>query len=104
MKRLKVMPEFMSSGIWDADTGCMIHRDELKISQGLSDGFEAWIDYYDTCFESDFSTFKKGKSKKLNTWGRKLAVQLKKELPKAYVEYLGETEDGVLGHEKIGDK
>jgi hypothetical protein len=97
--RLKVMPDFTSSGIWDADTSHMIDYENIPVSKSLAKQFEEWIEYYDTCFKSDYSTFKKNKSKKLNEWGRELAKKLKAELPKAYIEYRGESEKGVLDSE-----
>jgi hypothetical protein len=105
MRKLKVMPDFMSSGIWNMEwpdkRGLMIGYENLKISKNLIKEFEAWIRYYDTCFKSDYSTFKKNKSKKLNDWGRQLATKLKKELPTVHVEYVGEDEMGIFNPEEI---
>jgi chloramphenicol O-acetyltransferase len=95
------MADFSSSGIWDADTGIMICHEDVPVSKKLANEFEEWIKYYDTCFKSDYTTFKKGKLKKLNEWGRKLAKKLKAEIPKAYVEYRGENEKSVLDSEII---
>lgn len=89
------MPDFSSSGIWE-NLGGMIDYEELKLPQELINEFESWIRYYDTCFESDYSTFKKGKAKKLNTWGIELANKLKKLYPEIPVVYAGEDESMIL--------
>jgi hypothetical protein len=86
-KSLKVMADFTSSGIWNDEDNVMVDYDELKISPELVKQFEAWIDFYDTCFKSDFFTFKKGKAKKMNEMGMWLAKELKKEMPKVVIYY-----------------
>jgi hypothetical protein len=101
-KTLMVMADFSSSGIWQCSDnldlgGGMIDFDELKLSPELIKQFEAWIDYYDTCFKSDWSTFKKNKSKKLNEMGLWCAKELKKELPNnTHVKFRGEDETDML--------
>lgn len=100
-KTLLVEADFGSSGIWQCSnnnkSGGMIDFDELKLSLELIKQFEAWIYYYDTCFEQDYSTFKKNKSKKLNEMGLWLAKELKKELPSnIHVKFRGENESGML--------
>ena len=90
---IKVMPDFSSSGIWYFDPqekgDTMIEPDEdLKISKELTAEFEQWIDYYETCFKLDYSTFKNKKmAEKMNVWGLALAKKLRKELPETEIWY-----------------
>jgi chloramphenicol O-acetyltransferase len=92
---VKVMPDFCSSGLWnDSKNGEMIEYEDICISKELQKEFEEWIDFYDTCFKSDYSTFKKGKSKKLNEVGYELAKKLKLERTDLDVVYIPETEEG----------
>ena len=93
---IKVMPDFSSSGIWyfnPPERGdSMANYEDLKITKELADEFEQWIRYYDTCFKSDYSTFKNKKmADKMNKWGISLAKKLKKELPEKEIWYWAET-------------
>jgi hypothetical protein len=95
IKAIKVMPDFTSSGIWlfkpNSDGDGMIDYDELKISKELANEFELWIRYYDTCFKSDYTTFKNKKmADKMNAWGKTLAIKLKRELPKREIWFWAE--------------
>lgn len=96
MNKLKVNADFCSSGIWN-EAGHMLDYDNLPVplDNELIDEFKRWIDYYDTCFEKDFSTFKPGKSEKLNQWGQELAVKLKEKMGSDWeITYQGEDESG----------
>ena len=95
------MADFTSSGLWDEDDeGIMIDYDELKISESLAKESEAWINFYDTCFEDDYDTFKKGMSEKLNATGLELAKKLKMEIPNIKVSYWHEL-DGTDWKDRI---
>jgi len=97
MKKLKVMADFSSSGIWDGETGHMIDHEDLSLDGGLIDEFEKWIYYYSESYKSDYSTLKEGKAEKLNKWGRELAQKLKDKLGNGYeITYQGEDENGLL--------
>jgi len=105
--RLKVMADFSSSGIWDDNTGVMIDYETLCLGdKNIISEFEKWINYYDGCFQTDFYIFKKGKSEKLNKWGRELAKKLKSKMVNLgtgewEVVYQGEDESGLLDDEII---
>jgi len=101
MKKIKVMPDFTSSGIWNDKTGVMIDYEDLPISKQLANEFENWITFYDDCFEEDFTTFKPGKSKEMNEIGMKLAKKLKEELPNYEISFWEENESGIIKHKNL---
>lgn len=101
-RRIKVMADFTSDGIWDMKTGIMISHDELKLPKELCDELYEWMKYYDTCFTSDYTTFGFIRLKKLNKWGREIAVKLRAFLPSIItVAYQGEDETGIWKPEII---
>lgn len=94
--KLKIMPEFSSSGIWDLDRGgTMVDYDKLKLSESLIEEFEGWIKFYDDSFEGEYDHMKKG-SEYLNRKGRQLARMIKSLFPHAVIMYWGEDEKGLL--------
>jgi hypothetical protein len=96
MKKLKVMFDFTSSGIWNGKTGVMIDYEDLKkIPPELIQRFEKWINYFDDSFKSDYYTLKKGRARIANSEGLKLAKELKKIYPKYQIEYWGENKKGL---------
>jgi len=107
---IKVMADFSSSGIWECDEkgfGAMIDYCELEISKELAKEFEAWIDFYDTCFEEDYYTFKVGKAKVMNELGLNLAKKLKKELSNVEIYFCEENTENeqytLIKHKIEGD-
>ena len=40
---LKVMPDFASSGVWNNDSGVMVHHEDISITKALTDEFVQWI-------------------------------------------------------------
>lgn len=101
MKKLKVMADFSSSGIWDGETGCMIDHENLPLDDNLIAEFEQWIHYYSESYKKDYSTLKKGTAKKLNEWGKKLAQKLKAINKEYEIFYQGEDETGIKDLERI---
>ena len=99
--RLRVMPDFTSSGIWGEDQDgketCMVDFDELGISKELEQEFEKWIYFYDSCFDKDYSFFKPGKAKIVNETGFELAKKLKREFPNTEIWFWEENTISVNG-------
>lgn len=103
--RLKIMPDFSSSGIWDGNTGVMVDYKYLAIDDALIHEFEKWIKYYENSFENNSFTLKKGRAEKFNKKGRELAKKLKDKknmgTGKWKIIYQGEDEIGILKPEII---
>lgn len=104
-KKLLVMADFCSSGIWackEDSSGGMIDLDDLNITKELQKEFEDWIIFYDDkCHESRHFRFREEKAEELNKRGRELAKKLKAELPEVDVYYWGEGDSGMLDRELI---
>jgi hypothetical protein len=109
--RLKIMPDFCSSGIWKLNKKnkeiCMCEFDELNLPNQLIKEFEAWVKFYDLSFSRKVPASKrythpmKSRVKAINEKGLVLAQWVKKLFPKAYVEYWGEDEKGMLRKKEI---
>lgn len=94
IKGIKVMADYCSSGLWVLESGGMIEYDGLKkLPKTLIKELELWIRYYDECWTSDYSRPKKRKLPKLNSWGRKIACEIKKIYPNMKIEHWGEGYD-----------
>ena len=95
-KRLRVMAEYGTSGIWVAESvgtfrHGMIDHKKLGLPDALAERFGAWIERYWARLRDNFDP------KAFNTEGRALAVALKGFVgPETEVVYEGEAEDGGL--------
>ncbi|GHO68309.1 hypothetical protein KSC_072010 [Ktedonobacter sp. SOSP1-52] len=92
-RKLRVMAEYGSSGIWDRQG--MIEHHAFGLPPELACHFDEWITEYTSPLENpghplDVTAF--------NAKGRALEAELKRCLgPKYQVEYAPEMEDGSLG-------
>ncbi len=95
-KRLRVMAEYGSSGIWVAESvgpfrHGMIDHQKLGLPDELAERFGAWIERYWARLRDEFD------AKAFNAEGRALAVALKAFVgSETEVVYEGEAEDGGL--------
>lgn len=101
LKKLKVMADFCSSGIWDKDTGIMVEYEDLDITEKLCLDFKEWIFFYDNSCPPPRCTLKADHVKALNSLGRSLAVELSRQLKEVEVFFVGEDENKMLEEEKI---
>ena len=93
--RIRVMPEFCSTGLWDLDhKNMMIDFEELKIPKDLIQEIEKWIDDYDFNYDLDKNYMKDANL--MNEEGMKIARKLKYIFPDIYIEYKGENNDGLM--------
>jgi hypothetical protein len=101
--RIRVCPDFNSTGLWDEDNGgVMLEYEDLDIPQYLIDDFKDWIRYYsDRCHEHDKYTFIPGMGKVLNERGLALALHLKTLKPHLVILFWGEDEDGIWDPKEI---
>lgn len=105
--KIKVMPDFCSSGIWNAAGGGMIEYEDLKMPNDLIKDFEAWIDYYDKSWDKNYSKPNPIRAKNFNRVGKELAQRLKNLHTNLEIYYVGENEDcksskPVLIREQLG--
>ena len=97
--KLKVMPDFCSSGIWNCDNECMVDFDELNLPKDLVEDILCWIDFYDDeCHEHENFSFiaDEYKTDRLNKWGYKLAYSIKELYPNFDIVYIGENKENIL--------
>jgi hypothetical protein len=105
-KRIRIMPDFASTGLWDQTKqpmktcGGMIEYDELKLSRELIKEFKVWIEYYEDSFDSNYS-IKPGRARWFNRIGKGLAQKVKDKFPQTIVTYWGETSQGLKKEEII---
>ena len=86
-KYVKLMPEFMSEGVWDRE-GIHMQLDDLPIQFWLKTMIRQWIAQYDQGYSGmDDSTFDMAWFSKQ---GYALAVKLKQHLPDWTVMYFDE--------------
>ncbi|MEO8609198.1 MAG: hypothetical protein ABI690_15010 [Chloroflexota bacterium] len=96
--RLRVMAEYMSSGIWvigerGAFRHGMIEHASLKLPTNLAQAFNDWIEWYEDNLSTDEVIFD---IEKFNAEGLRLATELKKFLGSdVYVEFVPEGEKGL---------
>ena len=104
-KKLTVMPDFCSSGIWCKNDNYMVDFEELDLPLELISEFESWIKFYDLeCTNhKDYTMYsiKVEKIEELNKRGRELAKKLKLLYPEVQVFYRGEVESAILDHKEI---
>jgi hypothetical protein len=95
MRKIRVMADFSSSGLWDDDcNGVMIEYEDLGLLTDLITEFEEWIRHYDLNQTSNFDGFMPGKALESQEMGRKLAKKLKTMFPEDQIEYWYENETG----------
>lgn len=93
MRKIKVMADFSSSGLWDEDrNGVMIDYEDLGLLTDLITEFEEWIRHYDMIWTKDYHAMMPGKAKENEEMGRKLAKQLKALFPEDHIEFWYENE------------
>jgi hypothetical protein len=102
-KRLRVMAEYGSSGIWVAEPvgpfrHGMVGYTRLRLSADLAARFTAWIERYWHRLNDEFDT------KAFNSEGLALAFALKRHVgPDTEVVFAPESEEGGLEPERIID-
>ena len=98
-KKIKVMTDFGSSGLWNGKDGIMIDYEDLNLTQTLIDQFENWIyNLYDHGYKKDYSGLKKECVKPVYEEGLRLSKELKKFLP--HIEIIYESEHANLKYKK----
>jgi hypothetical protein len=101
-KKLTVMADFCSSGIWKNNTSTMVDFEDLNLPKELVKKFEDWIEFYDRkCHKTRHFIFVAEKAEELNTRGKELAKKLKIHLPNVQITYRGEIDGGMLEEEEI---
>ena len=95
-KKINIMPDFSSSGVWEARRGgTMIDEDDLKewgIPQSIIEELNYWVNVeYEKGFTKDYS-FKKDPIiwKKINATGLDIATRIKKLFPKWTIKFVYE--------------
>lgn len=85
--RIKVMPDFASSGIWNADNGGMIDLEEVPdLPELLKLRIEKWLKLYtEICPDGDWVN-DLAKLELINSETMMIGVQLKKLHPEWYIE------------------
>jgi hypothetical protein len=93
-KKIRVMPDFCSSGIWDGTTGVMIDYRDLKLPPKLIKEFEHWVNvmYDRPNYKKNYSGLKKSAVMPVYWQGLYLAGEIKNLFPKTEVEYWSEME------------
>ena len=92
-KKIKVMPDFCSSGIWENDFPrhvCMIDYEDLGLPRKLVKEFEAWIELYDRGSRRNYDGLRQKAVPVIYREGLRLAREIKRLFPKVEVEYWAE--------------
>ena len=97
IKKIKVMPEFESTGIWDYETDEMLDLLVLDLSENLIHTLDSWTEFYEECFVNNgtYDTMIPDKCLELNSRGLEIAKRIKVLYPNIEVVYMGEDEKGV---------
>lgn len=83
MKPFKIMPDFCSSGIWDAKTGVMVDEEELKLPKSILSRLHHWINAtYEKCHTKEYAGKKDPRVwNKMNLEGFAIACDIKRLHP-----------------------
>jgi hypothetical protein len=100
-KKIKLMPDYECSPLWDIDEGGEITPDELPLSEETSDRLKMWARKYDRTLDKKdpkSSGFKSSEEEEaFEAEGRKLWEDIQKELGDDYeVLYFSQTESELL--------
>lgn len=95
--KLKICPDFESSGIWDSDE-MMVEFEDIHLPHELVREFKAWLEFYEEkCHDKDYAFLENSAyAHTLNEWGLALARKVKAVYPGDEVVYVGEVEDAML--------
>ena len=101
IKAIKIMPDFISTGLWDYSDGIMLEYDDICLPQDLIEALESWVDYYDTCFKRPEYSPIPGMFRDLNIKGIEISKKIKSILFNVPIIYVGEDESGLLEGKEI---
>lgn len=102
--KIKVCPDFCSTGLWNEDDGgTMLEFEELGLPKELQDEIDEWLKFYDKCHDKKLFSFiaTVKRTKQLNDKGLKIAKQIKKLRHSDVVVYMGETKGKMLKEKVI---
>lgn len=93
--KIKIMPDFFSTGIWNKTNGIMIEFESLGLDSDLCKEFENWIKFYSKS-TNELGVLNKNAVYELNKMGLSLSKKIKQARPSDEIFYVGENEKGIL--------